>query len=325
VTDAQRIAATQAGTFNNVAGPDGKIYQVSSADLRAGRLPWLQPGAAAAAPNVGAPGAGAPSVGAGAPGVQPRPLAFRPDLPAAPSAGAPSTQPPQPSQLPWQSTAMPTGAFADPTTHQAQVKEITGAQGAANEAAQMQLLLGQAATAAKAWSDAAGPKTGPLAQRWLDGLRGLDNLGLLSPAQQAKVANGELVKMDANSIATAMAKQLGGQGRLTVSVFNAVQQAKPSILTSHPELAFSALNQDAQRVRDFAGFAQQYYQQTGNASKLDAQDAFNQVAPPAMYASRVLPLSLPPRNNVRPGFVYQTARGPMMARADGRFVPYQAQ
>ncbi len=198
----------------------------------------------------------------------------------------------------------------------AQIKQVSKAQDDANTAAQLQTEVQQTSAALKQF----GP-TGPMAGHVLKVMQHLSQLGLLSPADQQRVASGELANMDSNSIVGAMVKAVGNS-RVPVGIFNKVDAAKPGILRAQPQLSLEALNQTFQRQRDFGAFAADYYSRHENASKLDAQTAFDKIAPPEMYASRVLPLDQPPKGSpLKQGYVYKNKNGQSATWMGDHFQP----
>jgi hypothetical protein len=194
----------------------------------------------------------------------------------------------------------------------AQIKEQQDAQTAGSEAATQQntvQMLGR--------SLAASPWTGTGARTGLSIMKAADAVGLLGPDGQKALANGEFSNMGAVTVAGILAKQISG-GRTPLGIFNQVAASKPGLMTAHPELMIAALNQDLQRAQDKAQFTTNYYSQNGNATKLDAQSAFDKAYPIGMYQSRVLPL--PPTaapTDMQAGYTYQTTQGPAVWTGTG--------
>lgn len=191
-----------------------------------------------------------------------------------------------------------TTGFADPDTHKAQVAEVVGAQEKGDAADKTIGTLSQLSQALKQF-----PQHGKLGPMFLKAAQGIDGIGLASPTLQGQIASGELANQGSASVVAAMTKDVSARG--PVAIFRYIDGIKPSIKSAEPWLAIQALQQDAQRQKDLAEFTPQYYGSPANATKLDAQSAFNKTHPIEMYASRVLPVSLPARGTPpQVGFTY---------------------
>jgi hypothetical protein len=203
---------------------------------------------------------------------------------------------------------MPSGVavsgYFDPETHKAQVNQVVKAQQEAADASQQQTqvqLLKQGL--------AGSPMTGPGAETMLNVMRVANTLGLLDPDTSQKVANGELANMQGVEVAGVLAKNISG-GRTPLGIFNQVYKNKPQLLSSNPSLMLEAINQDLQRQQDRAAFVANYYQRSENATKLDAETAFDREHPISQYQSRILPLRIPSDlRQLKVGYTYDNGQG----------------
>lgn len=198
-----------------------------------------------------------------------------------------------------------TFALADTPFRAPQMKQTADAQTTAAGATQMQQDVDQLGAAIKQFG-----MNGPLAPTALGIMQHLSQLDMLDPATKEKVAAGELAQLTSNNVAAGMARQLTQGGRMLAGVFNQVVKAKPSIMTSNPSAALEALHQEMQRQIDKGQFVADYYGNNANATKLDADTAFDRAAPVAKYESFVLPVA-PPANraNLKVGYGYKMPDG----------------
>lgn len=197
----------------------------------------------------------------------------------------------------------PVTGYDDNPYRAPQIKEIQDAQTAGSEAATQQntvQVLGQALAKA--------PMTGPGAPTLVSAMQYADSLGLLGPEAKTALSNASLAKMSSVEVAGVLAKAISG-GRTPLGIFNQIAAAKPGLITSEPGLMVGAINQDLQRVQDKAQFTTQYYAQNSNATKLDAQSAFDRQYPIAMYQSRVLPTPAPAPSARQVGYTYTNPAG----------------
>lgn len=217
----------------------------------------------------------------------------------------------------------PTTGFADNPYRAPQIKEQEEAQKAGNDASIQQNAVDQLGAAIDKFG-----KTGPFAEKALNVLQALDNVGLLDKDMHDKLGAGALSQMNSQTIVAAVAKAASA-GRVPLGIYNQIAKTKPGILVSNPKLQLEALHQDFQRAKDLASFTTEYYADHKNATKLDAQTAFEKSHPMAQYQSYVMPLTAPTKNGqvdksaLKSGYAYRMRDGATAVFDGTGFAPYR--
>ena len=137
-------------------------------------------------------------------------------------------------------------------------------------------------------------------------------LGLTPPAEiSTGAASAETINKVGAGMALDLARQMGSREAAQIVMLTKNINPNVDFTTGGYKNVLNVIGQQAQYAQDLGNFQSQWL--TTHSSIAGMMDAFENVNPPEVYASRVQPLDMPSSQaDAKPNVIYQTPRGPLL-------------